>query len=60
MIADIRVTSEPSKALTFETAGDAMECWRSKDGTIRPDGKPSRPLTAFTVSVEPLEVGADD
>lgn len=49
-------TDDPKKARGFETRFDAMEFWRTPSKTVpkRPDGKPNRPLTAFTVSVEEL------
>lgn len=42
------VTDDPEKALLFAEPRDAMECWRKEHG-MRPDGRPNRPLTAFTV-----------
>jgi len=44
------------EALHFDTAGEAMECWRrqSRVRPLRADGRPNRPLTAVTVEV--LEV----
>lgn len=43
-------------ALLFETAAAAFEYWRqpSKVRPLRDDGKPNRPLTAFTVQIVPL------
>lgn len=46
----LEVTDDPEKALLFGSAVDAMECWRKSHGT-RPDGRPNRPLTVFTVEV---------
>ena len=50
-------TPDPSKAMHFEGAIAAMECWRTQSATVpfREDGKPNRPLTAYTVSIEKLE-----
>jgi hypothetical protein len=48
MIAHLKAVSDPAKALGFDDPKDALELWRKTDGT-RPDGKPNRPLTAFTV-----------
>lgn len=48
MIAHIKVTDDPMKALMFDDAVDALKLWRLADG-IRPDGKPNRPLSAFHV-----------
>lgn len=41
-------------ALRFETNVAATEVWRKQSTVrpIRPDGKPNRPLTAFTVTIE--------
>ena len=52
---DLRTTADPAQAQQFRTAQDAIELWKSGPtcrchGT-RPDGKPNRPLTAFTVEV---------
>ena len=42
-------------ALRFVNPGAALECWRliSTTRPLRPDGKPNRPLSALTVSLEP-------
>jgi hypothetical protein len=47
------VTTDKAEALRFASARDAMELWRSVPARapVRPDGKPNRPLTSFTVSV---------
>jgi hypothetical protein len=58
MLAYITTTPDPDKAATFRTAGDAMLLWKrqSKRWPIRPyDGKPNRPLTAFTVEIAERE-----
>lgn len=41
---------DPAKAKVFADHAEAMEYWRQSRGT-RPDGKPDRPLTAFTVLI---------
>jgi hypothetical protein len=49
-------TDDIAKAKRFATFSDAVECWK-RQSTVRPirdDGKPNRPLTAF--SVYPQEV----
>jgi len=48
MIAHIKITDDPMKALMFDDPRDALKLWQKSDG-IRPDGKPNRPLTAFHV-----------
>jgi ribosome modulation factor len=44
----IATSRDITKAIQFEDAGALLECWRKANGT-RPDGKPNRPLTAYTV-----------
>lgn len=48
------VTTDPAQALRFRDGGAALEFWRqqSKRTPLRPDGKPNRPLCAFTVVVK--------
>lgn len=47
-------TDEPEWAMKFETVGAAMDEWRRTSTThpTRDDGKPNRPLTAFTLVTE--------
>jgi len=52
-------TSDPSKAMRFKNTTDAFEFW-NKVSTVKPirkDGKPNKPLTATTVSIE--RIGED-
>jgi hypothetical protein len=46
-------TPDPDHALRFANAAAAMQYWKrvSTVRPIRPDGKPNRPLTAFTVEI---------
>jgi hypothetical protein len=46
-------TGKLEDALKFETATEAWNLWRTvpKSRPVRPDGKPNRPLTAFTVEI---------
>lgn len=48
-------TNDPEKAFTWPTAALALEAWRASPRCrpTRPDGKPNRPLTVFTVEVMP-------
>lgn len=49
-------TGNRAEAITFTSYAEAMEFWR-QPSTVkprRPDGKPNRPLTAYTVEVVPL------
>lgn len=50
---DSLVCGELDDARRFDSAKQAMELWRAvqPDDPIRPDGKPNRPLSAFTVEV---------
>lgn len=41
-------TNNPTEAVLFNTIDKAVEFYRQQVGT-RPDGKPNRPLTAFSV-----------
>jgi hypothetical protein len=57
-IADewLTMTSDPAEARVWETAADAMAIYREvyKAHPVRPDGKPNRPLTAFSIIIHPL------
>lgn len=49
----IEVSRIRSEAMAFENVLDALDCMgavRQQD-PVRPDGKPNRPLTAYTVMV---------
>jgi hypothetical protein len=48
-------TPDPLDAMLFENGALAFDCYR-QTSTVRPwrpDGRPNRPLTACTISVEP-------
>jgi len=49
----IKTTLVSRDARQFETPGQAMEYWRRVSTThpVRRDGKPNRPLTAYTVEI---------
>jgi hypothetical protein len=52
---DCDLTVHRDRAHQFATAEEAMQVWRSQSA-VRPrrsDGEPNRPLTAFTVQIEP-------
>lgn len=49
----VRLVRDPHRALRFASAAEAWEFWRQAHGT-RPDGEPNRPLTAWTIYIEPL------
>jgi hypothetical protein len=44
-------TMDPAKAMLFVTPTAALDCWNQVPMTrpTRPDGKPNRPITAYTV-----------
>jgi hypothetical protein len=50
-------TSDSAEALRFNSATDAVRFWRQESTRVplRSDGKPNRPLTAVTISIELLE-----
>jgi hypothetical protein len=50
---DAEGTFDKREALTFTTGEDALNFWRqqSKTRPLREDGRPNRPLTAFTVEI---------
>jgi hypothetical protein len=49
-------TTRLGNALHFDDPGAAMAFWKTQSRTVplRDDGKPNRPLTAFTVEIVPL------
>lgn len=50
-------TPHRRKAKRFDTREELFEFWKrqSKRRPIRADGQPNRPLTALTVTIEPIE-----
>jgi len=54
---DAAFTGDPAKAKRFPDSRAAMTEW-TRQSVVRPlreDGKPNRPLTAFTVSPMPMD-----
>lgn len=54
----IKLTSNRRLARRFASKGDAFEAWRQQSSVkpLRPDGKPNRPMTAFSiVDIEEVE-----
>ncbi len=47
----IETTPNIDQAKYFPDHTSAWECWNKQNG-VRPDGKPNRPLTAFTIVIE--------
>ena len=52
-------TSDPTQARLYGMS-EVLEVWRRVDSRnpVRPDGKPNRPLTAYTVEITPPPTGA--
>lgn len=57
MLAHIVTTPDIGEAMHFSDLEELHRVWTLVDGRdpIRPDGKPNRPLTAFTVTTETVE-----
>jgi hypothetical protein len=55
------VTSNPARAMVFPDGAEALRFWRqpSTRTPLRPDGAANRPLTAFTVAVQPVPGAAE-
>lgn len=49
-----RLTGDVGDALVFDSSVEVLEAWRavSKSMPVRDDGKPNRPLTAYTITPE--------
>lgn len=47
-------TDDPSKAMKFTDAKSALDFWKKKSMVrpLRADGRPNRPLTASTITLE--------
>lgn len=54
-----KYTSDPARALAFKDKGEVFEYWKTQSAVrpLRPDGKPNRPLTSLTISIEELPHG---
>jgi hypothetical protein len=55
----ISLTDQIDKAQKFDTMAEAMELWRTSIGT-RADGKPDRPLTAYSITFATLTTEASN
>lgn len=52
-LGDVQTSADPHQAIKFNEAIDAWNLWR-KVSTKRPrraDGKPNKPMTAFTIEI---------
>jgi len=52
---EVTFTPAPARAKRFSTSREAALFWQqtNKAMPVRPDGKPNRPLTAFSVEIVP-------
>ena len=52
----VELSKDPARALRFATAAEALQYWQRQSSVqpLRDDGKPNRPLTAYTCRVAPL------
>lgn len=55
----VRWTPDVRRARRFETAMEVLSCWHTVSTVhpVRDDGKPNRPLTAYTI--EPVHLDDD-
>lgn len=62
MLAHVRTTPHPGAALTFPTGVEAWALWRQQSTRWprRPDGRPNRPLTAFTIEVVDIDTATKE
>ena len=53
---DLEVTDDIDQALVYPSINEAMMAWRAVPANRprRPDGKPNRPMTAFSVELVPV------
>lgn len=53
----IFTTSDPADAMVFEHVGEAHAYWMRESTVVprRPDGKPNRPLTGYSIEMLPLD-----
>jgi len=53
-MGQVKFTADPAQARSWPHAVAAFEAWRQVSPTMptRPDGRPNRPLTAFTITPE--------
>ena len=54
---DDRWTKDLAKAKRFASFADAMECWKAQSSVrpFRDDGRPNRPMTAYSVTPERID-----
>jgi hypothetical protein len=54
-LGSFELTADITEAKRWASAAEALEAYRTASAVrpLRPDGRPNRPLTAFTVEVVP-------
>lgn len=54
---DDRWTDDLALAKRFASHDAAFECWRAQSKKVpwRPDGRPNRPMTAYSVTIEEVK-----
>jgi len=54
----LSVTHDIRKAMKFIDMIEALSFWKQQSTLVpyRPDGKPNRPLTSFTITFETVEI----
>jgi hypothetical protein len=57
----ITLTNDPREARQFESIEAVLTCWKTVSDVMpwRPDGKPNRPLTAYTIQPQEVPDEAD-
>lgn len=53
---DVILTGSLARAMRFESQRELFETWQTASTVrpVRPDGRPNKPLTAYTVQSEPI------
>lgn len=56
-MGEVELTADPYRAKSFGSLESALAFWnqQSKVRPTREDGKPNRPLMAYTVSIDPID-----
>jgi hypothetical protein len=56
-MGDDRWTPDLAKAKRFPDFAAAMECWKAQSSIrpFRPDGRPNRPMTAYSVTPQRID-----
>ena len=56
-VGGIDLTNDRQQALRFKSFSEALACWKMQSETkpLREDGKPNRPMTAYSAEVVRME-----